>query len=167
MNSVGFSYRKNLVQSVVLTNAIFIIFHLVISIILFNKMGFIGVACLMFNDLLLGHFLAIYLELKIFSLVIFGLLNFVLTLAFSLMILFAILLLFPLQSWYSDYLLKSDLQEEVVLMNLIGQNKTLPIIVLLTLFLLYILKLILAIRVNQSYKEGASTEDRTALLEMV
>lgn len=52
-------------------------------------------------------------------------------------------------------------------MNLIGQNKTLPIIVLLTLFLLYILKLILAIRVNQSYKEGASTEDRTALLEMV
>lgn len=96
MNSVGFSYRKNLVQSVVLTNAIFIIFHLVISIILFNKMGFIGVACLMFIDLLLGHFLAIYLELKIGSLVIFGLLNFVLTLAFSLLILFAILLLFPL-----------------------------------------------------------------------
>ncbi len=151
MNSLAFSYRKSLVQSVVLTNSIFIIFHLVIFIILYNKLSFIGVGALVFMDLFLAHFFMIYLELKVDSLAIFRFFTLVLIILLSIIIVGIVMILLAFYDNYASFLTNNQLDKELALMASYKENKTLPLILLITLFLLYIIKTIVAVKVNGSF----------------
>jgi hypothetical protein len=62
MNSIAFMYRKNLINSIILTNGIFIIIYLTLLVIQYNKLGFVGVTPLVIFDMFLSHLLMIYLE---------------------------------------------------------------------------------------------------------
>lgn len=138
MNSFAFMYRRNLIQSVILTNSLFIIIYLVMFAIQYHKLGFIGVTPLLLFDLFLAHLLLIYLEIKFSIWGIFRFIGGLLTVCLTLVTIILLVLIIPMQNNVIQNLTDYELVEETVVMKSIFGNNGFLIAVGITLLIMYI-----------------------------